>query len=296
MLRVEKAPAVGRHANRGTFKTEHSPSVRLDDVPRFQVNDTSTWRVFESGIQARQVSRMGLRVSELPLRVATRRGVVGFMERFVRHSAVSQGPSDRSQVALTFDDGPHPEWTPQILDALDRACAKATFFVVGRNVAEHPRLLVEICRRGHEIGTHLFSHSRESVWDDARFDDEVARSRDLLEPLLGQPLKWLRFPYGAPGRQRPRAIRQKFGLETVHWTFSSLDGRLRRPDDILRRVAAGLRAGSIVLMHDALSDEGEVPPPYIAERAGTVAALPGIARLLLQRRLSAVTLSELFRG
>jgi peptidoglycan/xylan/chitin deacetylase (PgdA/CDA1 family) len=217
------------------------------------------------------------------------------MERFVRNSAVSQGPSDRLQVALTFDDGPHPEWTPQVLDALDQARAKATFFVVGRNVAQHPALVVETLRRGHEIGTHLFSHSRESVCDDVRFDDEVARSRDLLEPLLGRPLKWLRFPYGAPGKQRPRAIRQKFGLETVHWSFSSHDGKLERPDDIVQRVAAGLRPGSIVLLHDALSDEGEVPAPYIAARGGTVAALPRIAELLVRRGLSAVTLSELFR-
>lgn len=238
---------------------------------------------------------MGLKASELPLRIATQRGVVRFMERFVRHCAVSQGPADRSQIALTFDDGPHPEWTPQVLDALDRARAKATFFVVGRNVAAYPGLVVETLRRGHEIGTHLFSHSRESVRDDARFDAEVARSRDLLEPLLGQPLKWLRFPYGAPGKQRPKAIRQKFGVETVHWSFSSHDGKLKRPEDIVQRVAAGLRPGSIVLMHDALSDEGEITPPYLAARGATVAALPRIAELLARRGLSAVTLTELFR-
>ena len=202
---------------------------------------------------------MGLSDLQLPMRLATRRGIVNLVERFVRRSATSQGPRERLEVALTFDDGPHPEWTPKVLDALDRTQAKATFFVLGRNVAAHPDLVVETRRRGHEIGTHLFSHRRDTVLDDACFEDEVRKSRELLESLLGEPLKWLRFPYGAPGIQRPRAIRDKFGLEAVHWSFSSHDGRIEDSTAIVKRVGAGLRPGAIVLLHDALADEGRFP-------------------------------------
>jgi peptidoglycan/xylan/chitin deacetylase (PgdA/CDA1 family) len=232
----------------------------------------------------------------LALRVASRAGVVGLAERLLRDSAISQGNPDRPQAALTFDDGPHPQWTPQVLDALDVLGAKATFFVVGRNAAAHPELVVETKRRGHEIGTHLFSHSRSTVFDDLQFEAELQQSRALLEPLIGEPLQWLRFPYGKRGNQRPRVIREKFGLGSVHWTFSSHDSKARQAEEVVSRVAAGLRVGAIVLMHDALADEFPPPPPYVADRAATVAALPCIGALFAQRGLRAVTLSELLRA
>lgn len=232
----------------------------------------------------------------LPLRIATSRPVVGLVERAFRRGALSQGPNGRAEVALTFDDGPHPEWTPRVLDALDHARARATFFVVGRNAVAHPELVRETRRRGHEIGSHLYSHERSTVLDDARFEHELVECRALLEPLLGEPLRWLRFPYGAPGSQRPAAIFAKFGMRTAYWTFSSHDGKLSRPQAIVQRVSAGLRAGAIVLMHDALSDVGPIPPPYIEARDATVQALPGILELLRTRGLAAVTLSELFRA
>lgn len=235
-------------------------------------------------------------MSELvPFRVATSRPVVSVVQRSLRRGAISQGPPGRAEVALTFDDGPHPEWTPLVLDMLDRCRARATFFVVGRNVARYPELVVEAKRRGHEVGTHLYSHERGTVLDDARFEDELAQSRALLEPLLGEPLHWLRFPYGAPGNQHPAAIFAKSGLRTAYWTFSSHDGKLSRPEDIVQRVEAGLRPGAIVLLHDALADAGPIPPPYIEARAATVQALPSIAALLSTRELRAVTLSELLR-
>jgi peptidoglycan/xylan/chitin deacetylase (PgdA/CDA1 family) len=238
---------------------------------------------------------MGLSDWQLPLRLASRRPVVKLVARFARSSAISQGPHGRAQAALTFDDGPHPEWTPLVLDMLERLQMRATFFVVGRSAAAYPELVVETKRRGHEVGTHLFSHGRGTVFDDASFDDELRASLALLEPLLGERLRWLRFPYGSQGRQRPDAIRQKYGLSAVHWTFSSHDSRLKRPADIAARVGAGLRAGAIVLMHDALADEAELAPPYVAGRASTVAALPHIAELFARRRLAAVTLAELLR-
>ncbi|HYQ00282.1 MAG TPA: polysaccharide deacetylase family protein [Polyangiaceae bacterium] len=239
---------------------------------------------------------MALSGFHLPLRVASRPLVVNFVERLLRGSALSHSGLTRPQVALTFDDGPHPAWTPRVLDALDQVGAKATFFVVGRNAAAHPQLVVETRRRGHEVGTHLFSHRRDTVTSDLSFEAEVVKSKALLEPLLGEPLKWLRFPYGERGKQRPRAVRAKFGLETVHWTFSSHDASTRQGADVVSRVSAGLRRGAIVLMHDALSDEAELRAPYVADRGATVAALPGIGALLAERGLSAVTLSELFRA
>jgi peptidoglycan/xylan/chitin deacetylase (PgdA/CDA1 family) len=165
-------------------------------------------------------------LSDLAVRFATRRSLVSLVERFGRSGAISQGTIDRRTIALTFDDGPHPDWTPKILDALDRAGTKATFFVVGKCAARHPELVVEARRRGHEIGTHLYSHDRSVAFDGDRFDEELKRSIGELESLLGGKVRWLRFPYGERGRQRPSKIKTDYGLETVHWTYSSHDGKL----------------------------------------------------------------------
>jgi len=232
-------------------------------------------------------------LSHLGVRLFTRRRVVRLVERYARAGAVSQSTAARHAVAITFDDGPHPHWTPRVLDALDRVKVKATFFVVGKRVTESPDVVVEARRRGHEIGTHLYSHEREVVFDDRRFGEEVRKSKGELESLLGEPIRWLRFPYGERGRQHPRRIKSEYGLDTVHWTYSSHDGMLRNPADIVARIGAGLRPGVILLMHDALSDESSLPARYVAARDATLTALPQVGALLALRSLSALTLSEL---
>jgi peptidoglycan/xylan/chitin deacetylase (PgdA/CDA1 family) len=231
---------------------------------------------------------------DLPLLISTRPAVVGLVERFVRKSAVSQGPGARPEIALTFDDGPHPQWTPRVLDALDSISAKGTFFVVGRSVGQHGAIVREARRRGHEIGTHLYSHDRRTVFDDRAFADELRRSKDELESLLGEPIHWLRFPYGERGRQEPRSIERSHGLRAVHWTYSTHDGKLSEPSEVVARFRAGLRTGAIVLLHDALADAKTLPQPYVAARDVTLSALPGMGRTLEQRGLRSVTLTELF--
>lgn len=229
------------------------------------------------------------------LRFTTQPPIVHWVSELARGGAVSQGPGERPEVALTFDDGPHPTFTPQVLDALDRAGAKATFFVVGTAVDAHPELVRETRARGHEIGTHLHSHARETVYDDARFDEELRRCKNTLEELLGEPLRWLRFPYGERGNQRCRAVEQRYGVRAAHWTYSSLDSRAKTADDVTSRTALGLRPGAILLLHDALADAERVRAPYVADRSATIAALPAIGSLLGERGLRAVTLSDLMR-
>jgi len=217
------------------------------------------------------------------------------MSRALRNGALCQGPSGCSGVALTFDDGPHPEWTPRVLDCLDQLGITATFFVVGSAVAAYPAIVRDARNRGHEIGTHLYHHKRSEKTNSAALHDEISRSRGELENTLGDRIKWLRFPYGDPCGQSAQRIREMHGLEVVYWTFSAMDSRARTADAIVERVAAGARSGAIILMHDCLFDESEgLPSRYHPERTTLLSALPFIRARLLEQGLSTCSLSSLF--
>ena len=231
-------------------------------------------------------------LEELALSIASKRPIVALVSRLARRGMVSQGPGHRREIALTFDDGPDPVWTPRVLDRLDELGAKATFFVVGRNVSSHPQIVLETRARGHEIGTHLTTHTRGVAHDDRAFEGELRASLDQLNQLLGEPVRWLRFPHGEAGRQHPKAILASFGVRAVHWTFSGHDG-FATASEVVTRVGAGLRPGAIVLLHDCLADAETAPPPYVASREATLQALAGIVATARTRGLAAVTLSAL---
>lgn len=226
------------------------------------------------------------------MKLATARPVVSTLAVLGSPHGVRQGPAE-PKIALTFDDGPHPEYTPAVLDVLDREGAKATFFVVGRFVDEHPEIVKEARRRGHEIGTHLHSHERDTVDDEERFAAEVERCKATLEDLLGEPLRWLRFPYGRAGRQRRDDVERRWGVRVAHWTASSHDSKEPDSAAIVRRATEALRPGAILLFHDRLSDGDEVKPPYVPKRDASIAALGEVIRTAKARGLSAVTMSEL---
>jgi peptidoglycan/xylan/chitin deacetylase (PgdA/CDA1 family) len=234
-------------------------------------------------------------LSDLVLRIATGRLVQAAATRLWRGGATSQGPAGRPAIAITFDDGPDPRWTPAVLDALAGGGGRATFFVVGESAEAHPDLVRRCRDEGHEVALHLHRHRRDVVASDATFDESLRRCADAVAGILGHPAALLRFPYGEKGRQDPRRLPARHGVRAVHWTFSSMDSREPDPARIVARVGACLRPGAIVLMHDRLDDDGPVGPPYIQSRAATVAAIPGILDLAKARGLSAVTVSDLLR-
>lgn len=224
-------------------------------------------------------------------RLATSRAVCALQARFAR-GGVRQGPRGASAIALTFDDGPDPEWTPRVLDVLAAHRARATFFVVGRLAVAHADLVRRAAAEGHEIGMHLFSHTRGVTSDDARFSAELAESISALAEILGHAPRWLRFPYGDRGTQSPRALGAK-GVDVAHWTFSSHDSFEPRPREVVERVRRLLRPGAIVLLHDCMADWETTDGKYRRERDVTVAALPTIVELARRRSLELVTLSAL---
>ena len=165
------------------------------------------------------------------------------------------GDRNRPRVALTFDDGPHPVHTAPLLDALAELGAPATFFVVGRDVDANPALVARIAREGHELGNHTYRHRylplarSRSVESELRATDQaVARAAGIV-PRVARP------PWG--GRS-PRNVRvfQRLRKRLVLWDVNSFDWKGKPAAQVVERVLARARAGSIILMHEA-RDGGE---------------------------------------
>ena len=156
----------------------------------------------------------------------------------------------RPEVALTFDDGPHPVGTPAVLSSLAHHGATATFFVLLSSVHRHPALLQELVAEGHEVALHGVDHRRLTGFPPAEVLERTRRGKAELEDALGAEVRWMRPPYGAQTFSTWRAIRAA-GLEPVLWGPSLLDSRDATPGERLKRALDGVRPGAIVLGHDA---------------------------------------------
>ena len=204
-----------------------------------------------------------------------------------RKGAITQGPPV-SKVALTFDDGPDPEWTPQIIDILERAGVRATFFMIGEALEASPDLGREITARGHETEAHLYSHSPEAAQDDERFEREVTRCIDLIRQHTDSTPSYLRFPFADYGRQSPERVRERFGLKTVHWSFSVRDSRYDAGQQI-SRVRSLIYPGAVILLHDGVGRGSK----FARQRSTTIEALPTILEICREHGLKPVRLDEL---
>ena len=150
---------------------------------------------------------------------------------------------------LTFDDGPHPDWTPRVLDALAAADVRATFFVIGRLAQQSAALLRDVRAAGHVVGNHGFSHRHPWTLTRSRARSEVRAALDTISQALGERPQWFRPPHGRLGAYLVEAAREE-GQRVALWSVSAVDwGPLATPEGIRARLGS-LRAGDIVLMHD----------------------------------------------
>lgn len=214
---------------------------------------------------------------------------VGFLRLGMFVDVVWRGPREARGVALTFDDGPSPETTPEILDRLDEARVKATFFVLGRKAAAHPELTREIVSRGHTIAIHGHEHDRFlSLRSPARVGDDIDQAMTTVESLTGVRPTLYRPPVGLTSPRIARAL-DHFDLVVVGWSVRALDGwRGAKPEKVAARVAARLEDGAIVLLHDAAERDDYRP--------ASVEALPGILAAMRARDLEGVRLDDWIGG
>jgi peptidoglycan-N-acetylglucosamine deacetylase len=194
-----------------------------------------------------------------------RRAVRGAIPRSLRQRLYDWSPSRRRRwrrvpglesvaadagAVLTFDDGPDPEGTPPVLDALAASDAKATFFVLGCHAAEQPELIREILAQGHEIALHGMEHRRHDRLPPAEAERELAAGVEAIERAGGGRPVWYRPPFGASSPTLAAAC-GKLGLRLAYWTAWGQDWEESSGARIASLVGRGLGPGSVVLLHDS---------------------------------------------
>jgi len=182
-------------------------------------------------------------------------------------------------VAMTFDDGPHPQNTPRLLGILRERNIKATFYVIGRNVEAYPGVLRQTIDEGHEIGNHSQTHCMLSRLDDASLRWEMNSCRQAVEQAAGYRMRTMRPPYGALTQRQRMLVFQEYSYPTILWSVDPMDWKRPGPSVVASRIIQNAHAGAIILAHDL--------------HAPTVSAMPNTLDELLYRGYRFVTVSEL---
>ena len=149
-------------------------------------------------------------------------------------------------VAITFDDGPHPDTTGRLLDGLLERGATATFFVIGEQIAGNEALLRRMRDEGHQIGNHTYSHVRLLNADKDSVAEEVQKVEVLLREAVGKGSFWLRPPYGAINGERAKLIKTPM----IYWSVDPQDWKLRDKEKVVEAVLGEVQPGDIILLHD----------------------------------------------
>ena len=161
-------------------------------------------------------------------------------------SAVQSSAVRPLQVALTFDDGPHQTCTPALLNGLKQRGVKATFFLMGENIAGKEPLVQRMQAEGHLIGNHGYRHIQMTKEEAEQACADIEQTEKLIQSITGKRPEYLRPPYGDWNEQ----LECRVNLTTVLWNVDSLDWKFQNTDRIVRRVEKDVNDGDIILMHD----------------------------------------------
>lgn len=166
--------------------------------------------------------------------------------------AYCQCQTDDRIVAVTFDDGPDPHHTPQVLDVLKEYDVKATFFCIGDKVPGNEDLLRRMVAEGHDVGNHSCSHSSWfPLFGQRKMLNDLKNSAQVLEEITGRKITFFRPPFGVTNPTLARVVRQ-LGYQTIGWSVRSFDTKGGSVDEIFQRVTRGIEPGAVILLHDRL--------------------------------------------
>lgn len=171
----------------------------------------------------------------------------------------------RGEIAITIDDGPDPAVTPQVLDLLDAAGARATFFCIGERAAAQPALVADILRRGHDVQNHSQLHRKTfSLFGPRRMAQDIAAAQHTFARLTGRAPRFFRAPAGL---RNPflEPVLARHGLTLASWTRRGFDTREGDADTVLARLTRNLAGGDILLLHDGHAARTRQDRPVILE-------------------------------
>ena len=192
----------------------------------------------------------------------------------------------RGEVAITIDDGPDPEVTPQVLAALERYGARATFFCIGERAERFADCVRECVRAGHTIENHSYRHAHSfSLLGLRGLRREIEHAQQVLGRVSGQVPRFFRAPAGLRSPLLDPVL-QRLGLQLASWTRRGFDTVNADPQTVLRRLTRDLAAGDILLLHDGHAARTSRGAPVVLE------VLPPLLEALAQRGLKCVTLTQ----
>ena len=190
----------------------------------------------------------------------------------------------RAEICLTFDDGPNPQVTPQVLDLLDRYDAKASFFCIGERAAAFPEIVREIARRGHSVENHSHGHCFAfAFYGMSGLRREVESAQAVIAGITGRAPRFFRAPAGFRSPLLDPVL-ARCGMRYVSWTRRGYDAVLRDPVRVLQRLARGLVAGDVLMLHDGTCARTDTGEPVV------LAVLPALLDQLAARGLKSVSL------
>lgn len=161
----------------------------------------------------------------------------------------AKGKNTRSEVkkiALTFDDGPHPTYTSELLDGLKERGVQATFFVTGEHAELHPDVIKRMQEEGHLIGNHTYSHVQLRSGNRKIFEEELRKTNGILYEITGQEVLYVRPPYGS----WDRTLEKELNMFPVLWTIDPTDWNCLNAETVTRRVVKKAKENAIILLHD----------------------------------------------
>ncbi len=194
------------------------------------------------------------------------------------------GNTNKMRVALTFDDGPHPRYTPQILDILKEYGVSATFFAVGVNAETYPELILRELNEGHEVGNHTYNHYHVNKLTQTALCNDIMACNSALEKITQRHVRLFRPPEGVCTGALKNVCESE-DLTIVLWSVDTRDWAHTSPEEIYTNVKKNVRNGSIILMHD-----------FIGQNSPTPEALRKIIPMLQELGYELVTVSQLLEG
>ena len=206
----------------------------------------------------------------------------------VRKGTIFYYPHNDKVVALTFDDGPSPIWTPKILDELKKANIKATFFMLGEHVAKYPEVARRVAEEGHEIGNHTYDHHVLLYYKLEELEKEIKDTERIIQKVTGKTTRYFRPPKAWLTAQEKKKINE-LGYKVILWSLNSKDWVTFDDKYIVKYIVRHIKSGDIILFHDS----GGVFGTEGGDRYETVKTIPRLVEALTKKGYRFVTISEL---